>query len=145
MGEMNQLKVFTVEEANRLLPRIVSLIEELRQKRQGILQLEVEIDALELVTVKDASGFSPALNRRVEEYNRLVTAFYSLVDSIHETGCFLKDVEMGLVDFYSLQNGRVIYLCWKMGEPRVSFWHEVGRGFSSRQPISPVTGPKHLE
>ena len=50
-------------------------------------------------------------------------------------GCFLKDIETGLVDFYALHEGRVVYLCWRLGEPQVSFWHEVGRGFTYRQPI----------
>ncbi len=135
MGEVHDLKMFTAEEANRLLPQLRLWLGELQPSRNAILGLEVEIDALELVTGKDDSGTSPVLNRKVEEYTRLVNRFYSLVDEIHGTGCLLKDLDIGLVDFYSLQNNRVVYLCWKLGERSVGFWHEVGGGYASRQPL----------
>ena len=135
MEEMNQLKVFTVEEANRLIPRLTQMIEELRQKRGLVMAMEVEIDALELVTEKGRDAQSHPLKQKVDEYHRAVQGFYALIDEIHQMGCFLKDGELGLVDFYGLYNGRVVYLCWKLGEPEVAYWHEVGRGYACRQPI----------
>ena len=135
MGKAHDLKMFTAEEANKLLPQLTSWLDELRAGRDSILSLEVEIDALELVTPKDDSGASPALNRKVEEYTRLVNRFYSLIDQIHEMGCFLKDLDFGLVDFYSLQSKRVICLCWKYGEKTVKYWHEIGGGYTSRQSL----------
>ena len=137
MGEMDQLKVFTLEEANRLLPRLSPMLKEMQTLRSSILNLEVEIDSLELVSEKDeeGNGNSPALNRKIDEYTRTVKRFYTLVDEIHELGCFIKDIDLGLVDFYSMHKGRVVYLCWKLGEPSVVYWHEIGRGFSSRQPV----------
>ena len=62
--------------------------------------------------------------------------FYGIVDEIHETGCVLKDVDLGLVDFYGYHKGRMVYLCWKLGESEVSYWHEIGHGYIHRQPIS---------
>lgn len=135
MDEMNQLKVFTVTEANKLLPQIASLIQEVQKKREQILSLEVEIDALELIHEKDENGFSPVLNKKVENYARQVNQFYKLVEDIHALGCLLKDVDTGLVDFYSMYKGRVVHLCWKLGESEISHWHEVGSGFTSRQPL----------
>ena len=136
MEEMNQLKVYTLEEANRLLPKLDRMIQELQEKRELILKQEVEIDALELVTGHDKDRESPVVCRKMEEYNRTVTGFYSLIDEIHEMGCLLKDIPMGLVDFYSLHNGHVVYLCWKLGEKEIGYWHEVGRGFAYRQPLT---------
>lgn len=137
MGEMNQLKVFTVEEANQLLPKLTELITELQVKQREILAKEVEIDSLELLYPPATEGEkpSPEVDREIEVYNERVNRFYSLMDEIHERGCFLKDVETGLLDFYTLYQGRVVYLCWKLGEPEVGFWHEVGRGYAYRQPI----------
>lgn len=136
MGEMNQLKVFTVEETNQLLPKLSEMITELQDKQQEILAKEAEIDALELLyPSRQGEEPSPEVAREVEIYNHGVNRFYSLVDEIHEMGCFLKDIETGLVDFYTLYQGRVVYLCWKLGEPEVGFWHEVGRGFAYRQPM----------
>lgn len=136
MEEMNQLKLFTVEEANQLIPKLESLVTELRQKKELILSQEVEIDALELVANKDSSGYSPAIQRKVEEYQKNVNRFYKVIEGIHEIGCFLKDAESGLIDFYTLHNGRVVYLCWRLGEKEITTWHEIGRGFSYRQPLS---------
>jgi hypothetical protein len=135
MDEMNQLKVFTVGEANQLLPRLTALIRELQERRATILSMEVEIDAMELVSEKDDSGAAPKLASKVDEYTHIVNRFYSLLDEFHSTGCFLKDLDIGLVDFYTLHKGRVVYLCWKIGENGVSHWHEVGKGFASREPI----------
>lgn len=132
---MHDLKVFTVEEANRMLPLLSERIHELQKKREMIMALEVEIDALELVTDHKGENGSPAVHKKVEEYQQIVNRFYAVIDEIHETGCLLKDLDMGLVDFYSLNNGRGVYFCWKLGEPEVAHWHEIGRGYAYRQPI----------
>ena len=136
MDEMNQLKVFTVEEANRLLPKLGELIREAQAKQREILAKEVEVDTLELLYPSGEEGkVSPEIAREIEAYNEAVNQFYSLIDEVHELGCFLKDIDMGLVDFYTLHDGRVVYLCWKFGEPEVGHWHEVGRGYAYRQPL----------
>ena len=138
MDEMNQLKVFTIEEAGRLIPRLTELITECQAKQKEVLAKEVEIDTLEIIY--PASGdekSSGEVAQQVEIYNEMVNQFYSLIDEIHETGCFLKDIETGLVDFYTLHEGRVVYFCWKLGEPEIGYWHEVGRGYAYRQPILP--------
>ena len=132
MDEMNQLKVFTAEEANRMLPKLTDMVTTLQAHHREILAKEVEIDALELVADKKGST---AVNGKVEEYTRLVNRFYNLIDEIQETGCLLKDLDLGLVDFYSLQNNHLVFLCWKLGEPAIEFWHDTGAGYSSRQPI----------
>jgi hypothetical protein len=135
--EKNQLKLFTVQEANRLLPELEKLVRELRQKRNLIASLEVEIDLLEILSPKDDSdaASSPVFNKKVEDYQKLVDHFYGLIDKIHAAGCFLKDIDMGLLDFYTLYQGRVVYLCWRLGEKEITTWHEIGRGYSYRQPI----------
>ena len=135
MGKTHDLKMFTIEEANHLLPQLTQWLQELKAGRDRILALEVEIDAFELVAEKDDSGISPGLNRKVEEYTRLVNRFYSLIDEIHEIGCLLNDLDLGLVDFYSLRNNRMVFLCWKLGETSVGFWHELGSGYAGRQPL----------
>ncbi len=136
MDEMNQLKVFSVDEANHLLPKLTDLIGELQVNQAEISAKEVEIDSLEILYPPNEEG-QPAheVGREIEQYNELVNRFYDLVDEVHQTGCFLKDIEAGLVDFYAMHQGRVVYFCWKLGESEVSFWHEVGRGYTYRQPI----------
>lgn len=134
---MNQLKVFTIKEANETLSRITPLLEKIRSTRDLILKLEVEIDTLELISEKKKSSVPPAVNEKVEEYNRTVNHFYALIDELHIIGCLMKDVDMGLVDFYSLYKGKIVYLCWKLGEAEISHWHEIGGGYGTRAPIEP--------
>lgn len=137
---MNQLKLFTIPQANKLLPQLTQDILVLQKEREILSKLEVEIDAVELIADKDDGGSSPFLSKKVQEYSRRVNDFYGIIDAIHERGCFLKDLDLGLVDFYGTHKGHVVYLCWKLGEPEVGHWHEVGRGFNSRQPLDPHAG-----
>ena len=133
MSTEDQIKVFTLEEAEKLLPQLTSLIQRLHLVRDEISKLEVEIDALELLGAGDKP--SADLERQVEIYNQAVTQFYEMVDEIHGLGCYLKDIDMGLIDFYAMRAGKVVYLCWKFGEERISHWHDVGKGFGSRESL----------
>ena len=58
------------------------------------------------------------------------------VDELHDIGCELKDFAIGLVDFIGSHEGREICLCWKLGEAKIGYWHELNAGFAGRQPIS---------
>lgn len=135
MSEMNQLKMFTVEEANALIPKLTEILKFLQVKREKILSQEVEIDALELVTDLKNAAQTKTLNDAVEDYQRIVAEFYAAVDEVHSMGCLLKDLDLGLIDFYSLYHNRIVYLCWKLGDAEVGHWHEIGRGYSHRQPL----------
>ena len=136
MEEMNQLKVFKADEVNQLLPKLTEMIQELQEKRELIVAQEVEIDALEIVTEAKEDNASPLIHRKIESYNQTVNRFYEIIDEMHEIGCLLKDVDSGLVDFYAIHEGRVVYLCWKLGEKKIRFWHEVGKGYAYRQPLA---------
>ncbi|OGW87144.1 MAG: hypothetical protein A3C35_03130 [Omnitrophica bacterium RIFCSPHIGHO2_02_FULL_46_11] len=132
---MNQLKVFTLEETNRLLPVLSGLISDLHAKRDRVADIEVEIDALELVNDHTGEAVPEGLERLVEKHRETITEFYEVVEQIHSYGCFLKDVNLGLIDFYGMVDGQVVYLCWRFGEDRVGFWHEIGSGYTDRKPL----------
>ena len=130
MEDLNQIKIFTLPEAEALLPSLSSLLIEAKAARDALQKLEVEIDLEEILQEGQPSE---QLTRRVEEYNNQVASFYDLIDQIHEPGCLLKDVELGLIDFYSKREGQLILLCWKLGEAGISYWHPVDKGFSQRE------------
>jgi hypothetical protein len=134
-NKMNELKVFTLEEANSLLPALSDLIAKLQKKKAEVGQFEVQIDALELITPNGTSETNYEMNALVEKHHALVADFYSIVDDIHSHKCFLKDIDLGLIDFYGSVDGRIIYFCWHYGEERVNYWHEIGQGYTHRQPI----------
>lgn len=62
----------------------------------------------------------------------------ALVDELHQLGCHFKGFQEGLVDWYSYYAGRPVFLCWKLGEPEIAYWHQVDAGFMGRQPILPT-------
>lgn len=103
------MRFFTPEEANRLIPDVTRLVSEILEKK-----------ALALSAGSDKSR----LERELE----------SAVQGLESLGCILRDIEQGLVDFPALRLGAPVYLCWRMGEPEVAFWHGE-EGFSGRKPI----------
>jgi hypothetical protein len=61
--------------------------------------------------------------------------FDVLIHEIQATGVLIKDINLGLLDFPALKDGREVYLCWQYGEGEIAFWHEIEAGFAGRQPI----------
>ena len=124
-----QQRYFTPEEANALLPSLRALIERMWQARDAVLAVQPELAA---VLQKAASnGGSGVASQALAEFRRLQEA----MQTIRELGCELKDLDQGLIDFRSRRNGREIYLCWRYGEERVAFWHDLEAGFAGRQPL----------
>ncbi|HTL47641.1 MAG TPA: DUF2203 domain-containing protein [Verrucomicrobiae bacterium] len=132
-NQINQLRMYTVQEANGLIPQLTELIHQVQAKKKQISFLEVEIDLMELV----GGGKSKAVQTGMAAYEKAVNEFYGIIDSIHQFGCMLKDVDRGLVDFYTVYQGRVVYLCWQLGETEITCWHDIGKGYTSRTPLEP--------
>ncbi|MBI2321576.1 MAG: DUF2203 domain-containing protein [Chloroflexi bacterium] len=129
-------RLFTREEASELLPRIVPLVEHMRSMRRRIAELD-EITAGQVRNVRrNGHGVDEgAAVRRQTERDDAVAALQRGVSELQALGCEIKDFELGLVDFPSEREGRVVYLCWKLGEPAVGFWHEVDAGYGGRRPL----------
>ena len=71
-----------------------------------------------------------------KEFFKLSHNLYRLLDYLLEIGVIVKDVENGLIDFYSFYEGREIFLCWRLGEDSIKYWHEADSGYKDRKPIS---------
>jgi hypothetical protein len=71
------------------------------------------------------------------ERDRLAESLKASLEKIHSTGCLVKDLEMGLLDFPALLNNEEVYLCWRLGEERIRFWHRQDEGYAGRKPINP--------
>ena len=132
---MNELKVFTADQANQLLPHLTELLHSLQAKRDQVHEMEVGIDALELIAEEPTDDPSGEISNLVRTHQQMVSDFYEMVEEIQSNGCFLKDVDMGLIDLYGVVEGRVVYFCWKLGEERVGYWHEIGKGYAFREPL----------
>lgn len=126
-------RMFTATSANAALPlvsRIVRDIVELHpQWREAISAFELEQDGV------TAEHESDEARRARELAGRLAGEIESCLDELEQVGCHFKGFEDGLVDFPSLRDGRVVYLCWQHGEAGVTHWHEVDDGFPGRRPL----------
>ena len=133
-----KLNLFTVDEANRLLIDIRARFERLVEAKREFDRIRMRMDVLGLATA-GAGQDNPdvvELRRLQERYNALAELISNGVSAIHRRGCLIKDLDLGLLDFYALIGDRLVFLCWKLGEPKVSHWHPLDAGFADRQPIS---------
>ena len=132
-----RLNLFTVEEANRLLVEIRPRFERLVEAKREFDRTRTRMDVLGLATA-GAGQDNPdvlELGQLQERYNTLAELISNGVSAIHRRGCLIKDLDSGLLDFYSLNGDRLVFLCWKLGEGEISHWHAIDAGFSERRPI----------
>lgn len=131
-------KIFSVEEANRLVPFLETALEGLANLGREITGLRREIDVLAAIESAGADPSNPdvlALRDRERRYTAGLHRFRDVLTEVSRHGCVIRDLEMGLVDFYAMSRSRVVCLCWRRGEPRVEHWHPVDEGFSGRRPL----------
>lgn len=120
---------FSLEEANAALEIIRPLMGEIQSIRSNIMAHQPEIwPAIERSA---GNGGNPTLSKLVKDFERLDT----LLHQVLATGVQVKDLGTGLLDFPAWRQDHEVYLCWKYGEQKILFWHEVDAGFAGRQPI----------
>ncbi|MBM2826325.1 MAG: hypothetical protein HW403_389 [Dehalococcoidia bacterium] len=131
-------KYFTFEEANNFIPQLSTMMEGVRDCRRRIAAKEQELSQMKGQRVGGNGNYRAnerEIRRVQEEINELVGELQQLVSQVHAVGCVVKDMEMGLVDFLTLRDGEEMYLCWRLGEERIGFWHTIEGGYGARQPI----------
>lgn len=130
------MKFFSPERANALIPKLVPLVEELLAART-----ELAIKLLEsrsAVTGPEARGnrlAHPGSPFPAPRYGELKGEIVRLIHRIEATGVIVKDIDLGLIDFPAIREDREIYLCWKIGESVVAYWHPVDEGFAARRAL----------
>ena len=131
-----QIQLFSVEEASRLARELEPSLQELvRLKREhDTVQSRIDVLSLALSGASPGNPDAQQLRRLLERRTRLGDRLRRGVEAIQSRGCVVKDLDQGLVDFYSIAGDRLIYLCWRLGEPEVAHWHPLEGGFASRQP-----------
>ena len=131
------MQLFTVDHANRTLPLVRKIVEDIvrehRRWQEAIVALDLMAAPAALPDLPDPRAV--ALEKKIQRIAREIDAFQVELESI---GIQLKDRRIGLIDFPSELDGRPMLLCWQLGEPSVQFWHEVDSGFAGRQPLSPT-------
>jgi len=131
---MPEFKLFTLDEADRTLPLVQRIVQDLTAEypawRAAVARFELLTGGAradwgetgELLAAREAiAAHAERINRYLQE--------------LEAVGCVFKGFEAGLVDFYSLRDDRPVFLCWRLGEERISHWHDIDSGFAGRQPI----------
>jgi hypothetical protein len=130
-------KYFNRKEAEELLPMIGELLEDACKQKRTLDSITAEL-SLARARIEMLGGSLPPfaeLNRKRSEYDKLMEQLAETIEEIQQTGCLVKDLEMGLVDFPSLRGGEEVYLCWKLGEEHIGYWHGIEEGFAGRKPL----------
>jgi hypothetical protein len=131
------IKVLTVEEANLLVPKVETLIRRLQELVVRIVATQDAVSVLALLGAEEpANAEHRTMAQRREELEELVGMYNQGLEELQSIGCVVKDIDHGVVDFYGLKEGRLIFLCWRMGEQAIRFWHEINAGMAGRRPVS---------
>ena len=125
------MKLFTVEEANNLLPSVRAILKRIRHSRRRLATYRDEAKLAADNAEQGGGGVAGGL-----QYANFLTTLTSQLAELEALGVQLKDFDRGLIDFPSLRDGRVVLLCWQLGEgDQVEWWHDVDAGFAGRTPL----------
>ena len=130
-------RLFTLDEANARLPLVRAITSDLSALARDLVDRRQRLDSLLAGRkLSSADVYSDELAEMYKAIERDTRKLEAYVDELQELGVEAKGAVEGLVDFPSLLEGRVVYLCWKLGEPEVMHWHEIDAGFAGRQPLA---------
>ena len=130
-------RLFTLEEANSLLPWLEQTFRRLISSRERLDDTQERLTEIRRELQRRNGTFNrySELNSMQDELDSMDKELNSIVDDIIAEGIIIRDIPRGLVDFPHLRDGREVYLCWIRGEERIEYWHETDRGFDHRQPL----------
>jgi len=125
------MKIFTLEEANALLPSVRKIVRKIQRAHENLSQFREEAKKASEAAEQGGGGVSNGV-----AYATALAQLTIQIQELESLGVQLKDFERGLVDFPSLRDGRVVLLCWQMGEgDELEWWHDVDAGFAGRTPL----------
>ena len=126
---MSSKKLFTLDEANAFVPQLLDLVPRIQK-----LSVSLNNDFPDIKNARDKAKWNGGSDQGVD-YLNAVLKYNDLMRKIEEMGCEVKGIREGLIDFPSFREGREVYLCWRMPEKEILFWHDLNTGFSGRKPI----------
>jgi hypothetical protein len=122
---------YTPDQANELLPEIKMRFNKIIDKRNEIILIQSELNNI-------IDGFQPfkIFFDKKKELNKTISSLYKEVEEVEEFGILIKSLDEGLVDFPSKRFNEEVWLCWKIEEEKIRFWHGKNEGFIGRKPLS---------
>ncbi|MBI3654516.1 MAG: DUF2203 domain-containing protein [Acidobacteria bacterium] len=130
METEGKIKLFTLTEARLLLPRVRKLMERISAERRLLMNVHSDIERARKNS--EGGGGSPY----GAYYLNHITSFGRAVREVERLGVQIKDFDKGLIDFPCSYKGRIVLLCWKIGETEIDYWHEIEAGYAGRRLIT---------
>ena len=125
------MKLFTIEEANALLPSVREILQKIQRSRKRLAEYRRPAQQAAAAAEQGGGGMEGG-----GLYAVIITDFTTEMSDLEALGVQLKDFDRGLVDFPSLRDGRVVLLCWQLGEgDELEWWHDTDTGFGGRTPL----------
>jgi hypothetical protein len=125
------INFYTPEQANDLLPEIKRRLIKIISKRNEIVMIQNELNSI----ISDNLPFEIFFGKK-NELNRIIFSLYKEIEEVEELGVLIKSLDEGLVDFASKRFDEEVWLCWKVEEETIKFWHGKNEGFIGRKPLS---------
>ena len=127
----NEMKIFTVDEANALLPTVREIVGRIQRSHKSVSRFREAANKAAEAAERGGGGIDDGLR-----YAVVLSDLTLALTDLETLGVQLKDFQRGLVDFPSLRDGRLVLLCWQMGEgDELEWWHDVDAGFAGRTPL----------
>jgi hypothetical protein len=126
-------KYFTIEEANKTLVLVSPIVQDIIRKRRKMISVKNDIKIFQ--EKYDQNIFAEEIQKLTKNLKIISKEITYHLEELEMIGCYLKDFELGIVDFPSVLNGRVIFLCWMFGEKEINSWHQVTKGVETRERI----------
>jgi hypothetical protein len=129
-------RTFTPDEANAALAEVRPLVERMVAAREALLDAQRRQAELVTRVASNGGGLTPPDVATVAtEVQQASTELVAVVEELQDLGVQVKDLDRGLVDFPCEHRGRVVLLCWELGEDEVAYWHGTEEGFAGRKPL----------
>jgi len=130
-------RTFTLQDAQRLLPTLESLLRTAISSKKLIEDVDTEMQDLAHRVFLNGGTLINVVEvaRRKAEREKAVQRAKDAIAEIHSTGVQVKDIDIGLLDFPCKVEGEILLLCWKLGEEKITHWHSTEEGFAGRKPI----------
>lgn len=123
--------LYTPFKANEILPQVRLRFANIMNQRNQIMELQSELGYLERQNNKHEVFF-----KLKNQINKLITSLYKQIEELEELGVMIKSFDEGLLDFPAIRFNEEVWLCWKIGEEEIKFWHRKDEGFTGRKPLS---------
>ena len=125
------MKLFTIQEANALLPSVRIILAKIQRAHRKLVHYREDAKKAAAAAEQGGGGIESGV-----AYAKVLTELTIQLSELETLGVQLKDFERGLVDFPSLRDGRVVLLCWQLGEgDKLEWWHDIDTGFAGRTPL----------